>query len=208
MKWEELLEIVGKEPVFDSSVLAAGGTDPADLGRQLSRWVKSGHLLQLRRGLYVLSERYRKVQPHPFLIANRLKRASYISLQAALGYEGLIPEHVAAVTSVTTGRPEILTNPCGVFIFKHVKKSLFFGYRPLDFGDRQAAFVALPEKALLDLVYLTPGSDDPAYLRELRLQNLERLDMKRLTGFAARTGSPKLIQASKIIASMAKGSET
>lgn len=208
MKWEELLEIVGKEPVFESSVLVAVGVDSADLGRQLSRWVKSGHLLQLRRGLYALSERYRKVQPHPFQVANRLKRASYVSLQAALGYEGLIPEHVAAVTSVTTLRPEILTNPFGTFIFKHVKKSLFFGYRLLNFGDRQSAFVALPEKALLDLVYLTPGSSDRAYLRELRLQNLEKLDLERLSGFAARTGSRKLIQASKIIASLAENSET
>ena len=39
---------------------------------------------------------------------------------------------------------------------------------------------ATPEKALLDLVHLTPGADSPAYLRELRLQNLERLDLGEL----------------------------
>ena len=37
----------------------------------------------------------------------------------------------------------------------------------------QRASIATPEKALLDLVYLHPGGDNPAYLRELRLQNLE-----------------------------------
>jgi hypothetical protein len=40
------------------------------------------------------------------------------------------------------------------------------------------ALVATPEKALLDLVYLQPGGDQPAYLRELCLQYLEQLDLE------------------------------
>ena len=204
MKWEHLLQIVGREPVFHSSVLAAGGVNTIDLGRQLSRWVKSGNLIQLRRGLYVLSERYQKIQPHPFLVANRLKRASYVSLQSALGYHGLIPEYVPSITSVTTDRPETLTNPLGTYIFKHIKKALFHGYRVVDLGDRQSAFVAAPEKALLDLLYLTPESDNLDYLRELRLQNIEALNTEFLIELANRTESRKLLRASRRIASLLK----
>jgi predicted transcriptional regulator of viral defense system len=204
MKWEHLLQIVGREPVFHSSVLAAGGVNAIDLGRQLSRWVKSGNLIQLRRGLYVLSERYQKIQPHPFLVANRLKRASYVSLQSALGYHGLIPEYVPSITSVTTDRPETLTNPLGRYIFKHIKKALFHGYRAVDLGDRQSAFVAAPEKALLDLLYLTPESDNLDYLRELRLQNIEALNTEFLIELADRTESRKLLRASRRIASLLK----
>jgi predicted transcriptional regulator of viral defense system len=200
MKWEELLQIVGGEPVFYSSVLAAGGVNLTDLGRQLSRWVKAGNLVQLRRGLYALSERYQKIPPHPFLVANRLKRASYVSLQSALGYHGLIPEYVPTITSVTTGRPEKLTNALGAYIFKHIKKILFFGYRFVDLGDRQSAFIAVPEKALLDLLYLTPDSDSVDYLRELRLQNIEGLNTEHLIELAARTGSKKLLRASRRMA--------
>ena len=40
----------------------------------------------------------------------------------------------------------------------------------------QQAFVATPEKALLDLVYLAPEGDTPTYLQELRLQNMAQLD--------------------------------
>jgi predicted transcriptional regulator of viral defense system len=205
MKWEELLQTVGRDPVFHSSLLSASGVNLTDLGRQLSRWAKSGNLIQLRRGVYALSERYQKIPPHPFLIANRMKRASYVSMQSALGYHGLIPEHVPSVISVTTGRPENLANSLGAYIFKHIKKTLFFGYKTFDLGDRQSVFIAVPEKALLDLLYLTPGSDSPDYLRELRLQNTEALNTEFLIDLAARMGSKKLIRASSRIAAFLRG---
>jgi len=202
MKWIDLLKIVGNESVFHSGLLQTGSVDPADLGRQLSRWVRSGHLIQLRRGLYVLSEQYRKIQPHPFVVANRLKRASYISLQSALGYYNLIPENVPSVTSVTTGRPEKISTPLGSYIFKHVKKAFFSGYQCLEFENGQSAFIALPEKALLDQIYLTTGSDTNDYLEELRLQNVELLNMERLMDMAERSKSRKLSRAARRLAAL------
>ncbi len=204
MKWEKLLQIVGGEPVFSSSLLRTGSVNPVDIGKQLSRWVKSGKLIQIRRGLYALSERYSKTQPHPFYIANRIQRASYVSLQSALEYYGLIPEYVPAVTSVTTGRPRTFEIPLGDFIFRHIKKEFFFAYRLTDVGDNQSAFIASPEKALLDLLYLTPGSDNPSYLRELRLQNLDRLNVEHLKTTAGSMGSRKLIRAAELMDSLIK----
>jgi len=203
MKWNRLLEIIGQEPVFHSSLILAGEVDSVDLGRQLSRWVKSGKLIQLRRGLYTFAEPHRKMPPHPFLVANRLKRASYISLQSALEHHGLIPEYVPSITSVTTGRPEALSTPLGNFIFKHIKKELFFGYQLVDLGSGQSAFIACPEKALLDLLYLTPGSDNLNYLKELRLQNTENLDTELLLEQAHRFESRKLLKAAQRIKAIA-----
>jgi len=208
MKYSELLRIVGREAVFRSSLLAAAAPDPVDLGRQLSRWRKSGRLIQLRRGVYALSERYRKNDPHPFTAANLMQSASYVSLQSALEYHGLIPEYVPAVTSVTTGRPEQLDNSLGSFIYRHIQKALFFGYRRLDLGQGQSAFVAEPEKALLDLLYLTPGLGDSAYLRELRLQNLASLNMDRLKDMTAQANVPKLLAACPRIAELREEDRT
>lgn len=199
MKWEKLLQIVGKESVFHSSLLKTGPVDPVDLGRQLSRWVNSGKLIQIRRGLYTLSDRYRKTPPHPFYVANRLKRGSYISLQSALEHYGLIPEYVPTVVSVTTGRPEALSTSIGTFIFKHIKKDLLFGYSSMDMGDGQMALIANPEKALLDLLYLTPSSDDLNYLRGLRLQNTETLNLSRLIEFSQQTRSKKLLRSVRLL---------
>jgi predicted transcriptional regulator of viral defense system len=92
MKFEELLAIVGDEPVFEPGLLLAGEESPADIRRQLVRWKNAGRVYQLRRGLYSLAPPYQKGWVQPFLIANRLIRGSYVSLQSVLGHYGLIPE--------------------------------------------------------------------------------------------------------------------
>jgi len=202
MEFEELLEIVGDEPVFETGLLLAGNVKPNYMRRQLSFWVKSGRIYQLRRGLYALAPPFQKVKPHPFVVANQLVRGSYVSLQSALAHYGLIPEYVPVITSVTTSRPGRWNTPLGNFEFRHVKPDLLFGYLSTGVSDKQQAFVASPEKALLDLIYLEPGADSPDYLRELRLQNLDQLDVVVLSQSANRAGSPKLKRAVEIISNL------
>jgi predicted transcriptional regulator of viral defense system len=204
MKYEKLQEIVGDEPVFETGLLLSGDVDPASVRRQLSRLTASGRLLQLRRGLYALAPPYQKVKPHPFLVANHIVRPSYVSLQSALAHYGLIPEYVPVVTSVTTSRPGRWNTPLGDFDYRHVKTELFFGYRVEDLGGEQTALLATPEKALLDLLYLQHGSDQPTYLQELRLENLESLDLESLKGLAEDSGSPKLRRAVRRVEEIAR----
>jgi hypothetical protein len=207
MKFESLLGIVDDQPVFETGFLLAGDVDPADVRRQLSRWVKGGRLLQLRRGLYALAPPYRKVRPHPFLVANRLVLGSYVSLQSALAYHGLIPEHVPVTTSVTTGRPQHRDNPLGSFEYHHVRQDLLSGYRVEKLGDGQEALVATPEKALADLVGLVPGADSRAYLSELRLQVLERIEPAALLDHPILGGRPKIRRAVRRLAVLAEERE-
>jgi len=204
MKWEDLLSIVGGEPVFRTGFLAPGKETLAEVRMQLSRWVKTGRLIKLKKGLYTLAQPYRKVTPHPFLIANAIKKASYVSMQSAMGHYGMIPEYVPAVTSVTTQRPEWVETSLGHFVFRHVKKNWFHGYRQTDLGSGQRAFIAIPEKALLDLVYLTSGADNYDFLSELRLQNLEQLNVGVIRKLVDKSGSVKLLRAAKLIAKLAK----
>jgi predicted transcriptional regulator of viral defense system len=197
MKFETLLDLVGEDPTFETSLLLAGAVDQADIRRQLSRWTHAGRLVQLRRGLYMLAPPFQKTVPHPFLLANRLVPASYVSCQSALAYDGLIPEHTPVTVSVTTGRPGRRTIHAGQvpvddFIFRHLQQDLFFGYRRREVMRGQFAYVALPEKAILDLAYLEPHGDDPAFLAELRLQHLDQLDMTALDRLVQRAGKPKL----------------
>lgn len=204
MKFDDLMAIVADEPVFETGLLLAGDRDPDDVRRQLSRWVTSGRLCRLRRGLYTLAPPYRKVRPHPFLVANHLQRGSYVSLQAALAHYGMIPEHVPVTTSVSSGSPSRWETPLGRFEYRHLKPALVTGYRHLEVDAGQWAFVATPEKAVLDLVYLVPGADGPDYLRELRLQSLEVLDLEELARVAEEAGKPKLRRAVSQIAELAE----
>ena len=204
MEFERLIEIVGDEPVFKTSLFLAGDVDPANVQKQLSRWTKAGRLYQLRRGLYAVAPPFQKVKPHPFLVANRMLQPSYVSLQSALAYYGLIPEVVPVTASVTTRRPTRWDTPLGSYAFRHVKTELFRDVHLLEVGDEQRAFVASPDKALLDLIYLEPGADSHQYLKELRVQNLEKLDLDRLNHQAELTRSPKLQWAAARVAAMAR----
>ena len=192
MEYERLLDLVGDDPVFETALLLAGKVNPEVVRMQLARWMNNGRVHQLRRGLYMIAPPYQKVKPHPFLVANHMQRASYVSGQSALAFYGLIPEVVPVTLSVTAGRPEHLDTPQGVFEFRHVKPGLLRGYRMTDLGLGQQALVATPEKALLDLVYLQPGGDTPNYIHELRLQNLERLDLDELHRQVEIFNTPKL----------------
>jgi predicted transcriptional regulator of viral defense system len=203
MEFEQLLELTSDDPIFETSFLLAGKVNPTSLLVQLTRWKDAGKVHQLRRGLYMIAPPYQKVKPHPFAIANRMRRASYVSCQSALAYYDLIPEYTPVTTSVTTLRPGIWKNLLGFYDFRHIQSSLFQGYRMTDLSNHQQAFVASPEKALLDLIYLTPKSDTPAYLHELRLQNLESLNLETLQRFASFFQSHKVQRAVEIIASLA-----
>ena len=204
MKFEQLLKLLNGETIFSSSMLLVGRESINVVRKQLTRWVSNGKLIQLRRSIYAVAQPYKDVQPHPFLIANMMRRASYVSLQSALAYFGIIPEYVPITTSVTTGRPEEITTKVGRFQFRHIKKELFWGYQEIEASSGIKVFIASPEKSLLDLIYLTPQSDSLDYLEELRLQNIERIDKKMLIDFAQKFKSPKISRAAARIISLSQ----
>lgn len=203
MNIQELLKVVGNEPFFETGLLLAGDVDLRDVWRQLSRWVRAGKVLQLRRGLYMLAPPYRRVVPHPFLTANHLRRPSYVSLHSALAYYGMIPEYAPGVVSVTTARPGALATPIGSFRYRHVRGGMFRGYEEIEVVPGQRAFVATPEKALIDTMYLTPGGDSRQFLEGLRLQRLERIKPDRLEREASGAGGDKLKRAVAVVVALA-----
>lgn len=200
MKFGDILSLVGDLPLFETGLLLVGNVDPNDVRRQLSRWTRAGKIRQLRRGLYTFAPPHNKIVPHPFLVANAMVTGSYVSGTSALAYYGLIPEYVPRTFSVTLSRPSQWDDG---FVFQHLASHLFFGYQSMEVVKGQFAFIAQPEKAILDLAHLTPDSDTQAYLTELRLQNLEKLDLKRLQEFAERANKPKWKRVASQVKSLA-----
>lgn len=199
MKWETFLRKVQNWPLIQTEFLRIGVTDPGPLGVQISRWVKSRKLLPLRRGMYLLAEPYRKSPIFEPFLATVLKKPSYLSLEKALEYHGLIPESVTVYTSVTPARSWRFASPIGVFDYRHVQASLFWGYQAVTL-HHQTAFIASPEKALLDFMYLNRFRITEGYLEEWRLQNVDRVNRKRLQEYARRFGSRKILEAAGMMA--------
>jgi predicted transcriptional regulator of viral defense system len=198
MRFEDFVDIVRDLPVIATENLLAGVSGPESIEVQISRWQKAGKLIQLKRGIYVLSGSYRKNTVFEPYLASILKRPSYLSLEKALEYHNLIPEAVAVYTSVTPKRPGRFISKLGTFDYRHIKSSLFWGYESVTM-NKQTAFIASPEKGLLDLLYLKQIKVSLEYLRGLRLQNVEKIDIDKLLKYAKRFKKPKVLYGAGLI---------
>jgi len=198
MRFDNFINLVKNLPVIDTESLLTGNADLESIGVQISRWQKAGKLIQLKRGTYVLSERYRKIEVFEPYVASILNRPSYLSLEKALEFHNLIPESVTVYTSVTTKNPVRFNTKLGIFDYRHIKPDFFWGYESVTV-KKQTAFVASPEKALLDLLYLKQIRFSPAYLKELRLQNVEKIRIDKLLKYARRFNKPRLLYAAELI---------
>ena len=195
MKYGALVDLVGAMECFDLPLLAQGFDGQREGMRvQLSRWMKEGKVIGLRRGMYTLPNAYRPAPVTAARLASQLYRPSYLSGLWALGYYDMIPERVVWLTSVTPRVPRHFENPFGVFDFRNVKQEAFFGYVAVQYGG-QEILVAEPEKALLDHWHLTPGEWTEARLAEMRYQQLRRVRGGRLRAYADRFASPRLRRA-------------
>ena len=125
--------------------------------------MNSGRIYQLRRGLYSIAPPYQKEKPHPFLIANHLQRAPYVSLQSALAFYGFIPETVNTTVSVTTGRPDRLETPLGIYEFRHIKTALLFGYQMTELSGKLHAILQRPYTKGRDIYDLLWYLSDPTW---------------------------------------------
>jgi predicted transcriptional regulator of viral defense system len=191
MKWENFVEKYGDLPVINTENLLVGKGEDDSVRVQISRWLKAGRLIQLRRGIYVFADQYQRDKIFEPFIAWTLKNPSYVSLEKALEYYDIIPEAVPVYSSVTTKRGGKFTSQLGVFSYRHVKTELFWGYKSI-ISNKQTGFMAHPEKALLDLIYLKHIKPSLGYFKELRLQNTKKLDMDKLYEYAQRFKKPKM----------------
>jgi predicted transcriptional regulator of viral defense system len=138
-----------------------------------------GKLIRLKRGLYVVSPEESGQLLSTELIANHIYGPSYISMESALRYYGLIPESVRIVRSMTTKRSRVFENSVSRFEYLACSEE----YYPIGvnqkIADNYSFLIASPEKALCDLIAYTPAVR-PRFISALRLYLEEdiRLDME------------------------------
>lgn len=125
---------------------------------KISELLKSGELVPLKKGLYVPGKSVDLPAPEPFLIANHLWGPSYISLESALSYWGLIPERVYEVSSITIKSSRKFRTPLGRFSYRYLPFPYYsFGVNSVELAPGQVALMAIPEKALCDKIIATAG---------------------------------------------------
>lgn len=192
---------LARTDILDYQQLVTGLAGYAKPRDKIQALLAEGSLVRVRKGLYVLGERYRRALVSREVLANLIYGPSYVSLDYALSIHGLIPERVAEVTSVTTGEKRRFTTPFGVFTYRPLSARR---YAPgvAWAGDGEARYLlASPEKALSDKIWAdarfrpTRERDFDAYLfADLRLDEdrLAALDAGRLSAIADAYGSRKV----------------
>jgi predicted transcriptional regulator of viral defense system len=124
----------------------------------MRRMVKNGELIRLRNGFYLISEKIQQgsgqVIPYE-QVANFLYGPSYVSLEWALSFYGMIPERVYTVTSMTLGRAKEYHTPIGDFSYHPLKSAVYsIGVEIKKSSCSIGGFLmASREKALADFVF-------------------------------------------------------
>ena len=133
------------------------------------RYARNGILIRLKKDLYMLEENWRTADVlQMYRIANRLQVPSYISLMTALAFYEITSQVQQGFTeSVAVMRSKRIEIKDQVFRFTKLNPGLYG-----DFVKQKDFFIATPEKAFLDALYLTS-------INRYRL-NTENLDIKKL----------------------------
>lgn len=198
MKYIELLEKI-HTPVFSIQDLKISNV--SILPYQISKLKKDGYINKIRNGLYIFSNKKDSIPIEH--LAFRLYEPSYISLESALFYYGIIPEIIYNVTSISTRVTRKFKNDFGIFIYRNIKKELFWGYRKEE-KDGLVYLIAEPEKALLDYLYFNihkiKNTDDIDGLR-LNYSEIKELDIKKLNEYTTLFKNEKI---KKIISEITK----
>jgi len=154
----------------------------------LYRYAKRGFIFRLKRGLYAFAD----ALPPDACVANRLCEPSYVSLEFALSYWGVIPETVYQITSVTSKTPRRFEASGKIYSYRRIVKKAFTGYAVERQGEYSFA-MADAEKAFVDSVYfrLFDGK------KPMDRFNKDKINIAKAVKYAALFGNSKLISAVK-----------
>jgi len=196
MKFIEFKKIVQKFPVISTQNLSAILKNEQVFLNQIVYWEKKKLLLKLKRGLYILNDIDRKINPSRMFLASVLYSPSYISLEYALGFYGIIPEKVVDITSVSTKKTSCFRNIFGYFVYQHIKPDCFHGFIEMKDEENLPFFIAEPEKAIVDFLYLNlQNFREPSpeiFQDSYRFQNISKLNIKKLKKFSELYKTKKL----------------
>jgi hypothetical protein len=202
MRYSEFRDKIKEYPFFSSNIFKNLTKNPNLLRDQLVDWVKKGYVICLKKGLYTLNENDRKAGVSGFFLANNLYSPSFISLESALSYYGIIPERVYATTSITSKKTQKFENAFGHFIYHHLKKSLFDNFKSEKDEYGNVFNIAIPEKAVMDYFYFrTKGLkkiESDIFELSFRLQNLEILDKNKINNIAVSFNNSRINKITKL----------
>lgn len=200
--------------IFDYQTLTDALKELSYPRDKITDLIKKGIIIRIKKGLYIFGDRYRK---HPYsreLLANLIYGPSYISLEYALSYYGLIPERAEALTSVTIGRSRKFHTPVGLFTYRKIPILAYqTGMTLVEETHNQGFLIAMPEKALSDKITSEQGlpissqKEMHQFLVEglrIEISTIQALSVEKINEYAGLYRSRKLRLLSSLITRLQK----
>lgn len=132
----------------------------------LNRLLKNKQLIRITKGVYVND--INNVDWEALSV--EIYSPSYISFEYALAYYNILSQKPLHLTLATTKRGKVIETEKGNLIYRHIQKKMFWGYNRY--------FMAEPEKAFLDLAYLSLNGYAKFDIDEMNLGNLNKKRIK------------------------------
>lgn len=156
------LVALGRPVVETREAAARLGTSLSSTTRILRATENAGLVRQLRRGLWSLDPGLDAFVAAPYLTA---PFPAYISFWSALAEHGMIEQIPRSVSVASLDRAQTIDTPIGTFSIHHLAPDVFEGFT----GTPETGYLATPEKALFDSVYIRVPRGGQAYFPELSL---------------------------------------
>ena len=173
MRIQQLYQL--KTPMW-SSAMAAGALGVRAPSAKIAchRYAKKGLVVRLKRDLYATRQAWDHFREEDFFMAaNRLQVPSYVSFTTALSYYQITTQvQKSFIESVGTVRSWSQEVEGVQFRYTKLPAGLYRG-----FVKKENFFIALPEKAFLDTLYLTALG---RYRFDLSAMDLGKMDPKEI----------------------------
>lgn len=168
----------------------------------LYRWTKAGHVIQLKKGIYMTRQFYEAHHADlSFLpaVSAILQPQSYTSLEFVLQRHNILTEITYPLTAVTIKHTRMFENKLGTFVFKSIRPRLYRGFTTSDYLGISIT-QASPAKALFDYLYLRPLSVVSRVARfnlavelRLNLEDFSQVEREEFTGYVEESEAAKMI---------------
>lgn len=169
--------------VTNREAAARWQTSPGTAARRLRGLEEAGLVRRLRRGLWALDPNVAPFVVPPYLTA---PLPAYVSFFSALSRHEMIEQIPRQISVASLDRAQRITTTIGTYEIHHLAPGLFAGYE----GSEKGGYLAIPEKALFDAVYVRAAVGGQAFFPELSLPG--DFDAEKLREWTARISSARL----------------
>lgn len=182
---EEIISNLGYiARIEDINALLAKDYSLQEIRKQISLLAQRGWLVRIKRGVFAVAdlESHNFANISPLVISRLLLPDSCVSFEFALGQHGLFDQFPSRLTAVTPGKPRKFTFQGLEYVYKKIKRDLYFGFEEKTINGGMANIAEL-EKVILDYLYYRTDT----YSIDLVMEKLEEgkgdLDPDRLYAY-------------------------